>query len=373
VLLLGFVAGAAADRLSRSQVMVTADLSRAGIAALLAVFHSQLWTVYAAAFRLSPFSVFSSPATASALPALAGEADVAGANSAAWSAAVISQIALAPAADALVAAARAGPAFALNAVSFLASAALLTPLPLPARPPAAQTRRLAEKTEGLRAVCGSRFLSALAGVQALAALSAGATSALLFALAGRHLHAGAGRFGLVLAAIGLAAGFGPLALQRLVHDVRHADWLFGPYQLRGLVDRTLAATTSFGVAVGALAVYGAGTSTSTITCNPVPQTGVPDQIRSRVFAFYDVVWQTARLASIELEGVLADAYGSRWCTSRAAPCSSPPAFSASAWPDRQPDQHPAGRTRHEPEPRSAPGSGRRRRRISLRTTGCPGL
>ncbi len=39
------------------------------------------------------------------------------------------------------------------------------------------------------------------------------------------------------------------------------------------------------------------------------QTGVPDRIRGRVFAFYDVVWQTARLASIGLGAVLADAYG----------------------------------------------------------------
>ncbi len=61
VLLLGFVAGAVVDRLSRRRVLVTADLGRADIAALLAVFHSQLWTVYAAAFGRSAFSVFFPP------------------------------------------------------------------------------------------------------------------------------------------------------------------------------------------------------------------------------------------------------------------------------------------------------------------------
>ncbi len=39
------------------------------------------------------------------------------------------------------------------------------------------------------------------------------------------------------------------------------------------------------------------------------QTTVPDRLRGRVFAFYDVVWQTARLASIGIGGVMADAYG----------------------------------------------------------------
>jgi MFS family permease len=124
-------------------------------------------------------------------------------------------------------------------------------------------------------------------------------------LAERHLHA-AGRFGLLLGAIGLGAGFGPLALQWFVQDVRRTGWLFGPCLLRGLVDLTLAATSSFGVAVGALVVYGAGTGT--VTYNSVLQTGVPDRIRGRVFAFYAVVWQTTRLASIGLGGVLADAY-----------------------------------------------------------------
>lgn len=36
---------------------------------------------------------------------------------------------------------------------------------------------------------------------------------------------------------------------------------------------------------------------------------VPDRLRGRVFAFYDVVWQTGRLVSIGLGGVAADRYG----------------------------------------------------------------
>lgn len=309
VLVLGFVAGAVVDRLSRRRVMVTADLGRAGIAALLAVFHSQLWIVYAAAFGLSAFSVFFNPAAASVLPGLVGGDDLVGANSAVWSAAVVSQIALAPAAGALVAIAGAGPAFAINAASFLVSAALLVRLPVSARFAPASAKRLDQIVEGLRTVRDSRFLVTLAGVQALAALSAGATSALLVVLAERHLHVGAGRFGLLLGAIGVGAGFGPLVLQKVVSDVRRSGWLFGPYLLRGLVDLTLAATASFGIAVGALAVYGVGTSTGNVTYNSVLQQAVPDRLRGRVFAFYDVVWQSARLISIGLGGVLADAYG----------------------------------------------------------------
>jgi predicted MFS family arabinose efflux permease len=242
------------------------------------------------------------------LPALVGEDNVVGGNSAVWSAAVASQIALAPAAGALVATVGAEAAFGLNAVSFVVSAALLLGLALPAVPAAVGSSTFAAVAEGLGVIRRSRFLSTLAAVQALAALSAGATSALLVVLAERHLHVGAGRFGL-LAAIGVGAGLGPLVLQRLVTDVRRPRWLLGPYLLRVVVDLTLALSASFAVALGALALYGVGTSTGNVTYNSVLQTTVPDRVRGRVFSFYDVVWQSARLLSIGLGGVLADKVG----------------------------------------------------------------
>jgi MFS family permease len=148
-------------------------------------------------------------------------------------------------------------------------------------------------------------------VQLLAALSAGATSALLVVLADRHLDVGPSRFGLLIAAIGAGAGLGPLVLRRLVADPLRPGVLFGPYLLRGGVDLTLAASSSFGVAVVALGVYGVGTSTGMVTYNSVLQTTVPDRMRGRVFAFYDVVWQGGRLVSITIGGVLADAIGVR--------------------------------------------------------------
>jgi hypothetical protein len=57
-------------------------------------------------------------------------------------------------------------------------------------------------------------------VQLLAALSAGATSALLVILAERHLGTGPGGFGLLLGAIGAGAALGPLLLPRLTTNAR---------------------------------------------------------------------------------------------------------------------------------------------------------
>lgn len=308
-LILGFVAGTVVDRLSRRAVMVAADLGRAGVATVLAVFPDHLWVIYAAAFSMSALTVFFNPAAASVVPSLVAEQDLVGANSAVWSAAVISQIALAPAAGALVALAGAGPAFGINAASFLASATLLARLRLPRPPAPTRQSPAAHIAEGLRAIRTSRFLTVLAGVQGLAALSAGASSALLVILAERHLHVGAGRFGLLLGAIGVGAGIAPLLVQRVVRDTHRPGWLFGPYLLRGAVDIVLATFTSFAAALAALAVYGVGTSTGNVTYHTVIQSTVPDRLRGRVFAFYDVIWQSARLASIAAGGLLADAFG----------------------------------------------------------------
>lgn len=252
VVALGFVAGSVVDRYPRRHVMLIADLARAAVAVLLVFEHQHLAVIYLAAFLLAALSVFFNPAAASMLPSLVSADEIVSANSAIWSAAVISQIALAPVAGVVVALAGPGPAFAVNAGSFLVSAVFVSQLPVTSPTRAASTRRFGDITEGLAVIRSSRFLTVLAGVQGLAALATGATSAMLVVLAKEHLNISSSRFGLLIAAIGVGAGFGPLVLQRLVHDVRRPEFLFGPYVLRGIVDLALVATTNFAFALAAL-------------------------------------------------------------------------------------------------------------------------
>lgn len=309
VLAFGFIAGGIVDRLPRQRVMIGADLARAAIAAGVAAEPHHLWTLYPAAFGLSAFTVFFNPAAASVLPSLVDEDELVGANSALWSAAVLSQMVLAPLAGLLVTTVGASAAFAINAGSFLFSAATLAGLHIPLRPVTPTRSHWAEAVEGARLIRANRFLATLASVQLLAAMSAGATSALLVVLAERHLHTHATGFGFLLAAIGVGAGLSPLVLQRFVRDVRRPVLQFGPYLLRGVVDLVLATFTSLAVAVVALIGYGVATSTGNVAYTTALQTIVPDRIRGRIFASYDVIWQTGRLISIGIGGVLADLLG----------------------------------------------------------------
>lgn len=312
VLILAPVAGLVIDRLPRRRVLIAADLWRAAAALALPLVADSVTGVYAVAVALSAGTVFFNPAAQSVVPSLVDDDELVAANSGLWSAAVTSQILLAPVAGLVVTALGPTPAFLLNAATFALSAAILTRLTVPSG--AALEQPLSWRVrvvEAARLVGRGRLLRTLAVVQVLAALSAGATSALLVVLAERHLDVGPDGFGLLLGAIGVGAATGPLLLARLTHDARRPALVFGPLLLRGIVDLVLAAASGIGTAVAALAAYGVGTSTGAVTFNSLLQAETPAEQRGRVFAGFDALWQAGRLASIGLGGVLADTVGVR--------------------------------------------------------------
>lgn len=305
VLLLGPIAGLGADRLPRRRLMVGADAFRGLVALGLVLATDKIGVAYAVAFGLSAGTVLFNPAAGSLLPDVVGEDDVVTANSALWTAAVVAQIALAPPAGFLITRFGVEVAFAFNAATFAASALLLVGLRAGRTPADLVVRGWAGALDGIKAARSNPLLARLAVVQVLASTSAGATSGLLVVLAERWLDVGASGFGVLLAAIGVGAALGPLLLRRFVRpgDKR---WLFGPFAVRGGVDLTLAAVANPIVAGGALVVYGMSTSTGMIAYQSTLQTLVPAETRGRAYAFYDVLWKTARLFSLAAGGVTAE-------------------------------------------------------------------
>jgi MFS family permease len=310
VLLLAPVAGALIDRLPRVRVMVVADLARAALVALLALTQESLWLVFVVAFGTSIGTVFFNPSAGSVLPALVRTDALVAANSGIWTAAVLSQVLLAPLAGLVVVTAGFQVGFALNALSYVTSALVLRGLTVP-RPPAPLVRRhlLRDAADGAGYLLRDRLLRALGLAQLLAALSAGATSALLVVYAREALDVTGSGYGVLLSAIGVGAALGPLVLLRFVSSPRRPLLVFGPFALRGVVDLTLAATSRLPIAAGALVGYGVATSTGAVTFTSMLQAETPDQLRGRVFASMDMLWQTGRLASLGLGGVLADTVG----------------------------------------------------------------
>lgn len=310
VLLLAPLAGNLVDRLPRVKVMITADLARVLMAGTLAVWHHSALLAYAVAFGLACGQVFFSPAAQSLLPSIVKDDELIAANSGIWTAAVTAQVLVAPLAALIAVNVGFGVAFSVNAVSFALSAVILQGVNEPARiKPVEVTSPFAHARDGLTALAAVPLLQTLAAGQFLAALSAGATSALLVVLA-QSRFGGGSSFGLMVAAIGAGAALGPLFLRRICNP-RRPLFVFGPYAIRGIVDLVLAVATSVPLAAGVLVLYGLSTSTGNVTFSSLIQSRVPEDLRGRAFAGFDMIWQTGRLVSLLAGGLLADAAGIR--------------------------------------------------------------
>lgn len=315
VLLLGPVAGVVIDRFNRKGVLIASDLFRAALVLSL-LWPQGAWHAYLVAAGLAAGTTFFNPTVQAVIPALTTEEQRLAANSVAWSTGRLVQIIGATIAGGLIAALGPGPAFALNAASFLTSALLITRLHIP--PHAGQlgegaTRGLdayvADARAGLAFARRDRFVSRLLLVQSLASFAVGATGAMLVVLAERHLRLPPAGFAWLIGAIGVGALIGPLIPNTLARDYRDARWLFVPYVIRSIGDVLLAVVTSLPAALVILFVYGLCTSTGMVVFSSTVQGAVPDRVRGRVFTLLDVSWNAMRLLSLALGGLLVDVVG----------------------------------------------------------------
>ncbi len=151
--------------------------------------------------------MFFNPASQSVVPAILEEDELIAGNSGLWTAAVVSQIVLAPLAGGMVAAVGVTPAFLVNAATYAISGValigLVVAVPVAAEAAADKLGWWRRAMEGVGVITGTPLLRLLASIQLLAALSVGATSALLIILATDHLRVGPEGFGTMLAGIGV--------------------------------------------------------------------------------------------------------------------------------------------------------------------------
>lgn len=315
ILLLGPVAGVVIDRFSRKAVLIGADLFRATLALSL-LWPQGTWHVYLVAAGLATGTTFFNPTVQAVTAALTTEQQRLATNSVAWSTGRLVQIVASAVVGGLIGLVGTGPAFAINAATFVASAALVAGLSVPAHAGEVRgaTRRglrsyLADAADGLRFARSDRFVSRLMIVQAVASFATGATSALLVVLAERHLKLPPAGFAWLIGAIGLGSLLGPLIPSLLARDYRDARWLFAPYIVRGLCDVLLAVVMSSPIALLLLFIYGLNASTGIVVFNSTVQQTVPDQVRGRVFTLLDMTWQAMRLLSLAVGGILVDLFG----------------------------------------------------------------
>ena len=315
VLLLAPIAGVIIDRFPRKAILILSDLIRAALALTL-VFADSVWQVYIVATLLTAASVFFNPTLQAIIPNVVDKASLLTANSVSWTTGRLVQIIASAIAGGLIAAIGTGPAFGVNALSFLFSAYMISRLSIP--PHVGQIERankrgldgwLNDAKDGFNYVRNDRFLSRLLILQALASFAVGATGALLVVLAERHLQLPPEGFAWLLLAIGVGALLGPIFLGSFTQNYRNIRLLFVPYIIRGIGDILIAVVTPLPLAMLILFVYGLNTSTGMVIYNSLMQSQVPEQVRGRVFTLMDVVWNLMRLISLGIGGILVDFWG----------------------------------------------------------------
>jgi hypothetical protein len=301
-LLFGLHGGLLADRRSRRRMMVEADLARAALLVPVAVAaltgHLPLWALVAAAFLLTAAASYFDPAYGAIVPSLVGRERIQEANALVRTTAdVVSMLGWAAAA-ALLTVVPIGGLFALDAASFLVSAALL--VGIAERRVAAGGARRPRLRDGFTAVGGHRALAL--GIVALGigvTISAGTWIVGVPDLVRSELELGAGSFSLVAAAYaagsiaaGLALARRPVARKALGSLLAWTLYLpaYGLFAFAG----------SLGLALAGGALAGVAQTTAVLLLTSSAQEEVPDRVLGRVMGLISVVHRSAHASGLLL-------------------------------------------------------------------------
>lgn len=310
-----------ADRFPRRRVMIAVDLVRAVLmfaGALTILVDGPAALVYAIVAVATVVGVAFRPAQAALLPSLARDpAELTAANVASSTIESVGSI-LGPALGGLLlAVSSAEVVFAVNALSFVWSAALVlgigagAPVERAAAASAGRHGFLAEAGEGIRAIVRDRDTRVLVGVYCAQTLVAGALGVLVVVTALDLLaldDAGVGWLNAALGAGGLAGGFVALVLAtrgRLAGDFGLGVALFGlPLVL-------VAAWPSPWTAAVALAVVGIGNSITDVAALTILQRTVSDDVLGRVLGVLEGVLLACLGIGALLVPLLVEASGAR--------------------------------------------------------------
>jgi predicted MFS family arabinose efflux permease len=326
---IGPAAGVLADRVSRRAILVACDVLRAGLVLCLLFVRrpDQVWIAYAVVSAHSAVSAFWDPAQTATFPSLVPPEDLVLASTlenSLWSFTLATGSALG---GLLLATVGRDAAFACDAASFLASAALIAGLPrLKAQRLDKEALELAEESrqpgagianllgardlrEGVRYVAGHPRVRALLAVKASFGLTLGGVLVLL-AFFGEKVfqHGNGAGIAVLWTARGVGSFAGPFAAFRWVgHDERGLRRSIGwAFALLAACYVGFAVSPAIGWAAAALALANAGGSILWTSGSTLLQRIVPDGIRGRVAAAEMGGFMLALSASTLAVGLLLD-------------------------------------------------------------------
>ncbi len=289
-LLLAPLTGLTADRFDRKRVLIGSDVIRAGLALSLLAADAipGVWFPLLVMSLEGAGAAFFYAASGGALPNVVVKDELAAANvlmSSAWGA----MLAIGAALGGLFAAAVSrDAAFAVNAVSFLVSAAFIARIGIRLQEPfRTATAGFVESTrDALRYAVGDRRVTALLTSKAGHALTAGGAVGLFAVVSFRLFDAGDAGTGILFGARGLGNLVGPILAFRLVGPSKRRTFEAIGYAMAlwGAAYMGVGAAPALAVAAVLICVGHMGGGTQFAFSSYGLQELCPDDIRGRIFA-----------------------------------------------------------------------------------------
>jgi MFS family permease len=290
-----FLAGAIADRLPKRRLIIatqTALMLQAFALALLARSgHVQFWHVAVLAVCYGLANTLDMPTRQSFIVEMVGKDDLASAialNSAMFNGARM----IGPAvAGLLVDRFGVAPAFGLNGLSFVAVILALAAMRTEGLPREREGTTVRQDiAAGVRYAVGTPLVALILSLLLVVSLFVINHNVLVPLLARNVLHEGAHGFGLLMAALGIGAVVGALALAMLGQSRPPLPLLITAAALSSALTLALAVIRHFPSAVVLLALTGLSQIVFMASCNTTLQMVVPDRLRGRIMGLYAFVF-----------------------------------------------------------------------------------
>jgi MFS family permease len=310
--LLGGPAGLLADRVESRRLLRDVSLAQAAVALVLAFAFGGLLPILLLTALLGVGVAVAQPAEFALVPATAGAGGVAAANGRIEAARYLG-FTLGPVIGGLLAAAGSTRvALLVNAASFLAVALAAQALRARREPRPAADRTSERAREGIAFLLRDDVLApvVVAAFVSLLFMTASATAEVFFAK--DVLHAGDAGYGTLMTLWTLGMVVGSTLVATRVPAARYAGVALGAMALQGA---GLALPTLWLVLPFALAAYlagGIGHGTKNVVVRTLIHTRVPDELRGRAWAAYSAGRNGAELVALVSGGLLVAALGARW-------------------------------------------------------------
>ena len=310
--LLGGPAGLLADRVESRRLLRDVSLAQAVVALVLAFAFGGLLPILLLTALLGVGVAVAQPAEFALVPATAGAGGVAAANGRIEAARYLG-FTLGPVIGGLLAAAGSTRvALLVNAATFLAVALAAQALRARREPRPAADRTAERAREGIAFLVRDDVLAPVivAAFVSLLFMTASATAEVFFAK--DVLHAGDTGYGTLMTLWTLGMVVGSTLIATRVPAARYAGVALGAIALQGA---GLALPTLWLVLPFALAAYlvgGVGHGTKNVVVRTLIHTRVPDELRGRAWAAYSAGRNGAELVALVSGGLLVAALGARW-------------------------------------------------------------